>query len=218
MDSASVLIRAMQEISGGAGGAGGLEALLPRTGEDFVQALGEVSGKLQGLTAASGLQVDAVGSNTQAVLQNTVAQASSSGVKNTASALSKVFTSGLGLAPLITGIAKLFGGGKSEPLPELVRYEAPERLRFEAANPAGLASVYAPVDYRQGGLPRANQKAAPPEAKSTADSTAERTAQITVQVQAMDSRSFLDHSGEIARAVREAMLNMHSLNDVVNEL
>ena len=43
-------------------------------------------------------------------------------------------------------------------------------------------------------------------------------AQITIQVQAMDSRSFLDHRDEIAQAVREAMLNSHSLNDVVSEL
>ena len=43
-------------------------------------------------------------------------------------------------------------------------------------------------------------------------------ANITIQVQAMDSRSFLDHSTEIAQAVREAMLNMHSLNDVVNDI
>ena len=42
--------------------------------------------------------------------------------------------------------------------------------------------------------------------------------QITVQVQAMDSRSFLDHSHDIAQAVREAMLNMHALNDVINDL
>ena len=42
--------------------------------------------------------------------------------------------------------------------------------------------------------------------------------QVTIQVQAMDSRSFLDHSAEIAQAVREAMLNMHSLNDVVNDI
>jgi hypothetical protein len=34
----------------------------------------------------------------------------------------------------------------------------------------------------------------------------------------MDSQSFLDHSQEIARAVREAMLNTSSLNDVVSEL
>ncbi len=42
--------------------------------------------------------------------------------------------------------------------------------------------------------------------------------QITIQVQAMDSRSFLDHSHDIAQAVREAMLNLHALNDVVNDL
>ena len=42
--------------------------------------------------------------------------------------------------------------------------------------------------------------------------------QVTVQVQAMDSRSFLDHSEEIARAVRQAMLNSHGINDVVTEL
>jgi hypothetical protein len=42
--------------------------------------------------------------------------------------------------------------------------------------------------------------------------------QITVQVQALDSRSFLDHSEEIARAVRHAVLNSHALGDVVSEL
>ena len=34
----------------------------------------------------------------------------------------------------------------------------------------------------------------------------------------MDSRSFLDHSDEIANAVREAVLNSHSLRDVLTEL
>jgi len=42
--------------------------------------------------------------------------------------------------------------------------------------------------------------------------------QITVNVQAMDSQSFLDHRSEIARAVRDAMLNSNSINDVVNDL
>jgi len=42
--------------------------------------------------------------------------------------------------------------------------------------------------------------------------------QITVNVQAMDARSFLDHSSEIAQAVRDAMLNLNSINDVVSEL
>jgi hypothetical protein len=34
----------------------------------------------------------------------------------------------------------------------------------------------------------------------------------------MDSQSFLDHSDLIAQAVRQAMLNMNSVNDVVNDL
>ncbi len=42
--------------------------------------------------------------------------------------------------------------------------------------------------------------------------------QITVNVQAMDARSFLDRSNDIALAVRDAMLNMNAINDVVNEL
>jgi hypothetical protein len=42
--------------------------------------------------------------------------------------------------------------------------------------------------------------------------------QITVNVQAMDAQSFLDRSDDLAKAVRAAMLNMSSINDVVNEL
>jgi len=41
---------------------------------------------------------------------------------------------------------------------------------------------------------------------------------ILVQVQAMDSQSFMDHSQEIAQAVRQAMLNLNSLNDVILDL
>ena len=42
--------------------------------------------------------------------------------------------------------------------------------------------------------------------------------QITVNVQAMDARSFMDRSNDIALAVRDAMLNLNSINDVVNDL
>jgi len=44
------------------------------------------------------------------------------------------------------------------------------------------------------------------------------SSQITVQVQAMDSQSFLDHSGDIALAVRQAMLQSSVLNDVIREV
>jgi hypothetical protein len=42
--------------------------------------------------------------------------------------------------------------------------------------------------------------------------------QIIVNVSAMDSQSFMDRSNDIASAVREAMLNLHPINDVVASL
>jgi hypothetical protein len=86
------------------------------------------------------------------------------------------------------------------------------------------------VTYGENGLPKtanqpstnqpaANQQTSSQPAGSQPASTgASSTQQITVQVQAMDSQSFLDHSDDIAQAVRRAMLNMSSLNDIVNDL
>ncbi|MCC6364698.1 MAG: hypothetical protein IT165_14350 [Bryobacterales bacterium] len=43
------------------------------------------------------------------------------------------------------------------------------------------------------------------------------TSSVVVNVQAMDSRSFLDHRDDIASAVREALLNSHPLGDYLAE-
>jgi hypothetical protein len=63
-----------------------------------------------------------------------------------------------------------------------------------------------PISYGQDHLPRISN---PPSVSNLPP--------ITIQVQAIDSRSFTDHSSEIAKAVREALLNGHSLGDVVAE-
>jgi hypothetical protein len=52
-------------------------------------------------------------------------------------------------------------------------------------------------------------------ASSSSSGSSGSTTQITVQVQAMDSQSFLDHSDDIAAAVRQAMLTSTTLNDVI---
>ena len=120
-----------------------------------------------------------------------------------------VLKNAFGMVPLVRGIMGLFGGGGApEPAP-LVKYQRPSPIAFEAAN---TASGVTGLDYGQSGLARAV-----PSVPAVAEASAALPA-ITIQVQAMDSRSFLDHSSEIAQAVREAMLNMHSLNDVVSEL
>ena len=119
-----------------------------------------------------------------------------------------VFGGELGLSPLISGIASLFGRGGDNPVATpLIRFGLPPALQVNAGVSEGGGPVFA-VDRSQGGLPRAA-----PMGGAAGPST-----QITVQVQAMDSRSFLDHSGDIAMAVRKAMLESSVLNDVVREV
>lgn len=107
---------------------------------------------------------------------------------------------GLGLlSPVISGLLSLFGigGSKQEPAP-LPFYTAPPSVQISDT----LRSVAAP-------------SSSAPVARNASTSAAP---QITVQVSAMDSQSFMDRSGDIANAVREAMLNLHPINDVVANL
>jgi hypothetical protein len=184
-------------------------------GASISDALKETSQGLSGLTSVNQLLADSVGTNTEAVLQNSVAH-SSSGLQTAASTIGKVasgiFGSGLGLAPVVSAVRHLFGGGDAPEPPPLVRYIAPAPLRFDGANPTSLDLGIPAVDNGQNGQPRIVQPAAAAAAVTRADSP------ITIHVQAMDSRSFMDHSQEIANAVRQAMLNMHSINDVVSDL
>ena len=130
------------------------------------------------------------------------------------SAVSKVFTSGLGLVPLLGGLFGLFGGGGKEEPPPLVKYAMPEKMYFQSAD---IGTNIFSADYDQMGMPRSYSPAAAP-AAAGAEVPASAAPQISVNVQAMDARSFLDHSAEIAQAVRQAMLNLNSINDVVNDL
>lgn len=116
---------------------------------------------------------------------------------------------GLGLAPLISGITGLFSDDNTSTGPNLSRYVPPLPIELSAG-----VSAFAPrepfaVDSSQGGLSRA---------VTTSQSPSVKSPQITIQVQAMDSRSFLDHSQDIANAVRQAMLETTLLNDVIREI
>jgi len=129
---------------------------------------------------------------------------SSSG--SVATTLLDVFGAGLGLSPLISGITSLLSGGGSgnnsaAPDP-LVKFTLPPSIQVNAGMSERGGAAFA-VDHPQGGLPRPVPVSSP--------------SQITVQVQAMDSKSFLDHSADIAMAVRQAMLESSVLNDVVRE-
>jgi hypothetical protein len=130
------------------------------------------------------------------------------------SGLARFFKSGLGLGSLMGELLGLFGGGDSETASTLTKYAMPSSLSFEAADTGdGLSNA----DYDQTGRARAYGGPGLSEPSGYATSGA-NAPQITVNVQAMDSQSFLDRSTDIAAAVRHAMLNSNSINDVVNDL
>ncbi len=114
---------------------------------------------------------------------------------------------GSGLGPLISGLVGLFGGGGggSSQTTAVTPYIQPLPINLQAGFSGSSAGGASGVDYGEGGQPR----------QTTAASAQQ---QITVQVQAMDSQSFLDRSNDIAEAVKKAMLETSTLNDVIREV
>ena len=162
--------------------------------------IAQLAEQLQQLQAASQASVASIQANSRAT-------ASPSSGGSIGSTLLDVFGGGLGLSPLITGIASLFGGGSDSSTPApLTKFALPPSIQVNGGVSESGGQAFA-VDNPQRGLPRA----------ASTGGQAGAPAQITVQVQAMDSQSFLDHSSDIAMAVRQAMLQSSVLNDVVRE-
>ena len=133
------------------------------------------------------------------------AESSQSGGGSTAeTVLGDVLKSGFGLMPIVSGILSLFGGGSSTP-PPLVDYQMPDAIDYEAADVDGQIVG---GDFDQSGGARGIGGSGP----------SMEGGGVNVTVQAMDAQSFLDRSGDIAAAVRNAMLNLSPINDVVNDL
>jgi hypothetical protein len=163
--------------------------------------------QLQQLQTINQSQIDTLQQNTQALSQNTSTKGQGSSALSTASSVGStlldVFGLGSGLSPLISGLTSLFGGGGGNAPQPQAPYVAPLPVNAIAGTSASSAGAFG-ADTGAGGLLRPAPAASSP-------------AQITVQVQAMDSQSFLDHSNDIAMAVRQAMLQSSVLNDVIRE-
>lgn len=171
---------------------------------------GQTTTANQGLVDALGhatqmidAQTQATSSNTDALAQNSQAKSSSSvgGVSDVLNTASSFLGGGLSVMPLVSLFSSLFGGGQSQQPAPLVPFSLPPSLNLQSTT-SGQE-----VSWGENGLPR-----------SAAGGALNAGQQITVQVQAMDSQSFLDHSDDIAQAVKQAMLNMSSINDVITNL
>jgi hypothetical protein len=170
---------------------------------DVSDALGRTTSAMQQLTDGLGANVGALrdAANAFASGRQGLLGAVTGGLAD-GGGLGSFLSSGFGLAPVASALLGLFRGGndrEEEPVFEPVT--APPAIRLEA----GLASrEYAPVSRGAGNEVRAVERTPAP--------------QVVVNVSAMDSQSFLTRSHDIARAVRDAMLHMDPLNDVIGEL
>lgn len=175
-----------------------------------VQVTADAAGPVTGGAAATveaataGTFLNSVVGGLSGSVLGTVASSSSGGGTVETVAMD-VLKSAFGLVPIVSGLLSLFGGGDS-PAPEpLVKYALPSSIDYQAMEVNG---GFSGGDYDQMGVPRAYGSGM----------GATPAPGITVNVQAMDARSFLDRSSDIAAAVKDAMLNLNSINDVVNDL
>jgi hypothetical protein len=167
--------------------------------------LSQAGQQIAQLQSAYQQQAALITANTQAVQGNTSAQGSHSALGAAGGAASSLL-GGFGLlSPLISGIASLFGGSSTPAA--LPIYTPPSPVAISANLNSATPNVAS-----SGGA------AASPAQSAAGSSQAAPAPQVTVNVNAMDSQSFMDHSDDIANAVRAAMLNMHPINGVVASL
>ena len=208
-------------LTSGVGDANAIKDVLASEGmTQSREATEQLSKQIADLVRIAQQQVETTQANTQAMeAASKGGQATGTGV-DAAKSVGSYLLKGLTLGPLIGGVAKLFGGGGSDTTEsKLERFSLPEPIRAEA----GLSStgqMYS-ITRGSGDQPRVVSPISPTAALPThaaGNGGSGAVQNITVNISAMDSKSFMDRSDDIARAVREAMLNSHSLNDVVNDL
>lgn len=218
------LIALLQKLQGSTGGSelnSGLLAQLP----PFLAATSTEAPKPAGESRTSSgigsLIASSIGALPLPAIASAFAPAAGgTGGSSIASSALRAAGGGLTLLPVVSSLLKLFGfGQKKEEPPAFEKYELPAPIRAEA----GLSQSGETFLIDRGVGDRIRQLPAPAGATPFASNQPGSIqpgagAAITVNVQAMDSQSFLDRREDIARAVREAMLQSHSLNDVVSEL
>jgi len=131
--------------------------------------------------------------------------ASGTGLANVASRTTSSIGLGTLLSPIASGLIGLFRGESKQSVEPLRTYIPPLSVAIDAG--LDRSGSIQNVSHGVYDLPRTAVRATPVNLPP-----------ITIQVQAIDSRSFADHSHEIAQAVREALLSGHGLNDVLGEL
>ena len=190
--------------SANGGSIGTRDSLMSQgTSREIGQQMSALAAQVSNLTSTQQTQISATEANTQAVTQNTTSKGNGTSAAGQIGGIAEsLFGGALSLTPILSGLASLFGGGSSASNTSTVPFLLPPPVEYQSGLTGTSGGQVAPVSDAQGGQPSPNAPAP----------------QVTVQVNAMDSQSFLDHSDEIAQAVKQALLNSNSLGDVIAEL
>lgn len=184
--------------------ADGLSSLLQGPVKDVTEQVSALTTQITSLNSIQQMHIGATQDNTQAVTENTASKGGGSRIGSTVGSIaSNLLGGGLSLSPIISGLMSLFGGS-SQPATILAPFRLPAPVQYQAGISGGSTGQVVPVDYGQSGQVRTQSTSPAP--------------QVNIQVNALDSQSFLDHSDEIARAVKQAMLTSSDLNDVISDL
>jgi hypothetical protein len=108
------------------------------------------------------------------------------------------------LGPVWKGLFSLFGGGggEQETVP-LTKFNFPEQARTDLAASLRADGLSSSVRTDAFGLSQSAPVSQP---------------SIQISIQALDARSILDRSDDIAAALKQAMLSNHEINDNLNEI
>jgi hypothetical protein len=178
----------------------------------------QLAQQMQHLEALSQAETATAEANAQGTNQAAAEGPQGPGGSSVGSLIEKALGSGLSsLNPLIGGIMGLFGGGGGGGASVPSTFLMPSPVNVNAGISEGAPTQPFAVDYASGGVPKAANLSSSP-SSSAGSSGQGSSGQIMVQIQAMDSQSFLDHSDDIAQAVRQAMLQSSVLSDVIREV
>jgi hypothetical protein len=196
---------------------GGMPGSFPNAGSDAVTGVGsqiaQISQQLNNIQNGRLAQIDSLTSQDIASSGGTSsAQGSGTGILSSLGNVAGGLLGGsFGLSPIVSGIMDLFGGGGQQ-IQALVPYTLPPSIQYEGGAGTSTGGATLPVDYGENGTIRTLG------ASSTSNQAGPAQSNIQITVNAMDSQSFLDNSTQIARAVREALLNSNSLGSVIADL
>lgn len=178
--------------------------LLETTLKQVAETISQSNTQLSELRVLQQQLLQSTNQNTQALNTNTQTRASSgSTLASAAGNIAGEMFGGSILAPIISGLVSLFGSGVSS-RPVYTPFTMPAPVQIQTT----LSSTPPAAAATSGQTAAASMPAA----------TFASFPNVQVQVNAIDSRSFLDHSDAIADAVRRALLSAHSLGDVIASL